>query len=230
MENILFKVSFPAEFHAQTAVEASIMLHDFLKAKCFNNNVSKAKEVSEAILDCIDRINIETQEAGFRIIHKEGPLHNYADRDHCLQYMIAVGLVFGELKAEHYQDAFANHSEHTIIMDGLRNKMRVSENPEFTQAYFDPDKRAIPNSIQIFFKDGTQSGKVTVYYPLGHRQRREEALLPLKSKYDHAINTYFGNILGNQQQAENLKKLWVNSGSEILTMPIDKFVTKWIVV
>lgn len=229
MENILFKVSFPAEFHAQTAVEAAITLHEFLKDKCVDGIYSKDKKISETILDCIDRIDIETQEAGFRIIHKEGPLHNYADRDHCLQYMIAMGLLFGELKAEHYQDAFANHPEYAIIIDGLRNKMRVSENPHFTQAYFDPDKRAIPNSIQIFFKDGTQSDKVTVYYPLGHRQRREEALLPLKSKYDHAIDNYFGNILGNEPQADNLKKLWVDSisGSEILNMPIDKFVNFW---
>lgn len=237
MENILFKVSFPAEFHAQTAVEAAITLHHYLKNEKFKKQSESTKseltnEFIDKLKNSIDKITIETQEAGFRIIHKEGPLHNYADRDHCLQYMVALGLLFGDIKAEHYQDKFANEQNNDAILSLLRSKMQVSENPEFTNAYFDPDKRAIPNAIQIFFKDGSVSEKITVYYPLGHRQRRSDALLPLKNKYDLAIDNYFGQHLGKAKQAENLKSLWTDSihtqkYSDILDLPVDQFIDKW---
>src|SRR5690554_3927424 len=135
MENILFKLSFPAEFHAQTAVECAMTLHDSVKDR----------------LDDSERIAIETQEAGVHIIDKTGRLDNPADRDHCLQYMVAVPLAFGRLTAEDYEDDVAQ----LPIIDELRDKMTVEENPQFTQDYFDPEKRAIGNSIQIFFKDGS---------------------------------------------------------------------------
>ena len=145
MENVLFKISFPAEFHAQTAVECAMQLHPQVAGK----------------LDQIDRILIETQEAGVRIIDKTGPLANYADRDHCLQYMIAVPLIFGRLTADDYVDAVAADPR----IDALRGKMEVKENPQFTADYFDPDKRYIGNSIQVFFKDGSSTEKVSIDYP-----------------------------------------------------------------
>ena len=135
MENVLFKISFPAEFHAQTAVECAMQLHPAVKDR----------------LDQIERIVIETQEAGVRIIDKTGPLSNYADRDHCLQYMVAVPLIFGRLTADDYNDDVAADPR----IDALREKMVVKENPQFTEDYFDPDKRYIGNSIQVFFKDGS---------------------------------------------------------------------------
>ncbi len=162
MENILFKVSFPAEFHAQTAVEAALQLHPNVKDR----------------IDAIDKIVVHTQEAGDRIINKSGVLNNYADRDHCLQYMVAVGLIFGKLTADSYSDAFAQDPR----IDTLRDKMQVSEDTEFTEMYFDPEKRAIPNRVQIFFNDGSSTDAVQVDYPLGHRMRREEALPMLREK------------------------------------------------
>ena len=203
MENILFKVSFPAEFHAQTAVEAAILLYNSVKDKWDN----------------IEKIELGTQEAGFRIIHKEGPLYNYADRDHCLQYMVAIGLLFGELTAHHYSDEIAKDPR----IDKLRAKMIVKENPEFTLDYFDPDKRAIANSVQIFYKDGTKTDKVTVEYPLGHKRRRVEAEPLLKEKYDKAIESHFQGV-----KAHTLKDLWINK-EEFLKVAIDDWLANWVV-
>jgi 2-methylcitrate dehydratase len=163
MENVLFKISFPAEFHAQTAVEAAIQLHP---------------HVSHRLTD-IQSIQVETQEAGVRIIDKSGPLKNPADRDHCLQYMIAVGLLKGRLRAEDYEDSSAADPQ----IDRLRGLMQVRENPDFTKGYFDPDQRSIPNAIQVFFQDGTASDRVEVHFPVGHRRRRDEGIPLLMEKY-----------------------------------------------
>ena len=167
MENILFKISFPAEFHAQTAVEAAIKLHP---------------EVAER-LDQIDKIVVKTQESADRIINKVGPLDNPADRDHCLQYMIAVGLLKGDLTAEDYEDTVASDPR----IDALRDKMEVSEDARFSREYLEPDKRAIGNAIQVFFKDGTATDNIVVDYPVGHRRRREEGIPLLKEKFERYL-------------------------------------------
>jgi len=167
MENILFKISFPAEFHAQTAVEAAVKLHP---------------QVIER-LDDIDRIVIKTQESGDRIINKTGPLDNPADRDHCLQYMVAIGLLQGDLQAEHYEDNVANDPR----VDALREKMEVSEEERFTREYLEADKRAIGNSLQVFYRDGSSSEEVIVDYPVGHRRRREEGIPLLKAKFERYL-------------------------------------------
>lgn len=167
MENILFKISFPAEFHAQTAVECALTLHP---------------EVVDR-LDEIERVEMQTQEPGVRIIDKTGPLDNFADRDHCLQYMAAIGLIFGELTAHHYTDETAKDPR----IDALRDKMVVSENTSFTDEYYDLDKRAIGNSIQVFFNDGTSTNCVEVSYPIGHRVRRDEGIPVLKQKFNNSM-------------------------------------------
>ena len=167
MENILFKISYPAEFHAQTAVECAMQLHAKVAGR----------------LDQVDRILVETQEAGLRIIDKTGPLANYADRDHCLQYMVAVPLIFGRLAADDYADAVAADPR----IDALRARMEVKENPQFTKDYFDPEKRYIGNSVEVFFKDGSSTGKVSVDYPIGHRERRGEGIPVLLQKFEAAV-------------------------------------------
>jgi 2-methylcitrate dehydratase len=167
MENVLFKISYPAEFHAQTAVECAMQLHPHVAGK----------------LDQIERIEMETQEAGVRIIDKTGPLANYADRDHCLQYMVAVPMIFGRLTADDYVDAVAADPR----IDALREKMVVKENPQFTTDYFDPDKRYIGNAIQVIFKDGSKTEKVSIDYPIGHRNRRAEGIPVLLKKFEDAI-------------------------------------------
>lgn len=171
MENVLFKISYPAEFHAQTAVECAMQLH---------------AEVADRI-DAIERIVIETQEAGVRIIDKTGPLDNYADRDHCLQYMVAVPLIFGRLTAADYSDEIAADPR----IDALREKMEVRENAQFTKDYFDPDKRYIGNSVQVFFADGSHTEKVSIDYPIGHRRRREEGIPVLLAKFEAALGDQF---------------------------------------
>ncbi len=162
MENVLFKISYPAEFHAQTAVECAMTLHPQVEDR----------------LQEIERIEIETQEAGARIIDKTGPLANYADRDHCIQYMVAVPLIFGRLTAEDYGDAVAADPR----IDALRAKMTVRENPQFTRDYFDPDKRFIGNALQVFFRDGSSTERIAVDYPIGHRRRRQEGMPVLMAK------------------------------------------------
>jgi 2-methylcitrate dehydratase len=163
MQNILFKVSYPAEFHGQTAVEAAIGLHP---------------EVVQR-LDAISRVVVETQESGFRIINKEGRLRNPSDRDHCLQYMVAVALIYGNLVSDHYSNRVASDPR----IESLRSKIEILENPAFSRDYLDPDKRSIANSVQVFFPDGSQTGKVLVEYPLGHKRRRSEAIPLLKQKF-----------------------------------------------
>ncbi|MEM9295275.1 MAG: 2-methylcitrate dehydratase, partial [Planctomycetota bacterium] len=162
MRNILFKIAFPAEFHAQTAVEAGIALHP---------------QVADR-LDEIERVEIQTQESAVRIIDKTGPLTNPADRDHCLQYMTAIALLHGRLTAEHYEDAAAADPR----IDALRDKMQVVENPQYTRDYLDPDLRSIGNAVQVFFQDGEATEPVAVEYPIGHRRRRAEGVPQLRQK------------------------------------------------
>jgi 2-methylcitrate dehydratase len=167
MENILFKISFPAEFHAQTAVEAALKLHPHVAQR----------------LAQIARIVIETQESGKRIIDKVGPLDNPADRDHCLQYMVAVPLIFGRLTASDYEDEVASDPR----IDLLREKMEVAESKQFTVDYLDPAKRSIGNSLQVFFTDGTQTERLVVDYPIGHRRRRQEGIPALLEKFERNL-------------------------------------------
>lgn len=169
MENVLFKVAFPAEFHAQTAVECALTLHPQVNGR----------------LDQIDFIVISTQESAVRIISKTGPLYNSADRDHCLQYMTAIGLIFGELTADHYGDKVAADPR----IDKLREKMEVVEEPRYSRDYLNPDKRSIANAVQVFFKDGSCTERVEVEYPIGHRRRRQEALPQLVKKCRTNLNT-----------------------------------------
>jgi 2-methylcitrate dehydratase len=172
MEHVLFKISFPAEFHAQTAVEAAVTLHP----------------VAVKRLHEIQSIHITTHESAIRIISKSGPLNNSADRDHCLQYMTAIGLLYGDLKAEHYEDAFAAADPR---IDILRAKMTVQESPAYTHDYLDPDKRSIANAIQLHFTDGTATDTVEVEYPIGHRRRRAEGIPLLEKKFILNLQTRF---------------------------------------
>ena len=169
MENILFKVSFPAEFHAQTAVEAAFELHP---------------EVAER-LDDVSSITITTQESALRIIDKTGPLNNPADRDHCIQYMTAIGLLKGELTADDYEDGVATDPR----IDQLRDKMVMAHDQRFSDDYLDPDKRSIANAVQVMFTDGTSTEKVVIEYPLGHQRRRDEAKPVLVEKFRSNIAT-----------------------------------------
>jgi len=167
MENVLFKISFPAEFHAQTAVEAAMTLHPQVKDR----------------LDDIDKVIIETQEPGVRIIDKTGPLDNPADRDHCIQYMTAIPLIFGRLTAADYENEVAADPR----IDALRDRMQVRENERFTQGYYDPQKRYIGNAVQVFYKDGSSSERVEVEFPIGHRKRRKEGIPVLVAKFERSI-------------------------------------------
>ncbi len=172
MENILFKISYPAEFHAQTAVEVALKLHLVVKDR----------------LGEVDRIDIHTHESALRIINKVGPLSNPADRDHCLQYMTAIALAFGSLTADHYEDAF--HAAHPII-DELREKMEIHEEPRYSNEYLEPNKRSIANSIKIWFKGGSCTDRVEVEYPVGHRRRRQEGIPLLEQKFKANLATCF---------------------------------------
>ncbi len=168
MENVLFKISYPAEFHSQTAVEAAMTLHEVVKDR-----------IGE-----IGKVVIETQEAGVRIIDKTGPLDNPADRDHCIQYMVAVPLIFGRLTAADYEDDVAADPR----IDALRDKMEVTENERFTKDYFDPDKRYIGNAVQVFFSDGTSTDRIAVDFPIGHRKRRAEGIAVLQQKFVDSVS------------------------------------------
>jgi 2-methylcitrate dehydratase len=169
MEQVLFKISFPAEFHAQTAVESAFQL---------NHEVGQRLQSLDDISN-IAKIVITTHESAIRIIDKSGPMNNPADRDHCLQYMAAVGLLKGSLTALDYEDAAAADPR----IDALRDKMHCVENADYTRDYLDPEKRSIANAIQIFFKDGTQSSNIAVEYPIGHRRRREQGIPELVKKF-----------------------------------------------
>lgn len=202
MENVLFKISFPAEFHAQTAVEAAMTLHPQVKDK----------------FDLIERVVIETQEPGVRIIDKTGPLANPADRDHCIQYMTAIPLLFGRLTAADYEDAIAQDPR----VDALRAKMVVKENETFTKEYYAADKRYIGNAIQVFFKDGTATPRVAVDYPIGHRKRRAKGMPVLVKKVEASVAAHFPAA-----QTAEIKTLFADR-TQLSTLPVSDFVGKFV--
>lgn len=199
MENVLFKISFPAEFHSQTACEAAVRLHPQVKHR----------------LDEISQIVIQTHESAIRIISKSGPLANPADRDHCLQYMVAVPLAFGDLVAEHYEDSF--HTANPII-DELREKIEVHEDPRYSREYLEADKRSIANAIQVFFKDGSSTEKIEVEYPIGHRRRRTEGMPVLEQKFLNNLRTRFP-----EQRSQQIMKLYRAPGT-LATTPVNAFL------
>ncbi|MCO7568492.1 2-methylcitrate dehydratase [Pseudomonas chlororaphis] len=199
MENVLFKISFPAEFHAQTACEAAVTLHPLVRNR----------------LPEIDRIVITTHESAIRIISKVGPLANAADRDHCLQYMTAVPLAFGTLVAEHYEDDF--HAAHPII-DQLRGKMEIVEDPRYTREYLEADKRSIANAVQVFFKDGSSTEQVAVEYPIGHRRRRAEGIPLLEDKFQANLATRF-----TAQRSAQIFQLYKDP-ARLEATPVHRFV------
>jgi len=198
MENVLFKIAFPAEFHAQTAVEAAIKLHPRVRGR----------------LNDIERIDIDTQESAVRIIDKQGPLHNPADRDHCIQYMTAIGLLKGNLTADDYEDAAAADPR----IDQLRAKMHVAEDRAYTRDYLDPHKRSIGNAVQVFFTDGTHTDKAAVEYPVGHRRRRAEGEPLLIEKFRHNLATRF-----DAARCERILTAFADPGG-LDDMPIDALV------
>jgi 2-methylcitrate dehydratase len=198
MENVLFKISFPAEFHAQTAVECAMQLHPQVKAK----------------VDAIEKIVIETQEPGVRIIDKTGPLANPADRDHCIQYMVAIPLLHGRLTAADYEDPVANDPR----VDALRAKMQVKENETFTKEYYERDKRYIGNAVQVFFKDGTSTPRVAIDFPIGHRKRREEGMPVLVKKFESSVAAHFP-----AKQSAAIIALFADP-AKLDAMPVHEFV------
>lgn len=204
MENILFKISFPAEFHAQTACEAAVTLHPQVKDR----------------LAEIDKIVLTTHDSAIRIISKTGALANPADRDHCLQYMTAVPLIFGALTADHYEDRF--HAAHPLI-DELRGKMVVAEDAEYSAAYHDPDKRSIANAVQVFFTDGSATDKVAVEYPVGHRRRREEGMPLLVEKFECHLATRFP--AGRCQTVAEL----CSQQATLEELAVHKFMDLWVI-
>ncbi|MBX5437938.1 MAG: bifunctional 2-methylcitrate dehydratase/aconitate hydratase [Thermoflavifilum sp.] len=201
MENVLFKISFPAEFHAQTAVEAAMQLHRQLQ------QMGKTAED-------ITHIRIRTHQAAIRIIDKKGPLHNPADRDHCLQYMIAIPLLFGRLSAEDYEDEVASDPR----IDQLRAKMETIEDPAFTRDYYDPEKRSIANALTITLADGTTLPEVVVEYPIGHRRRREEGIPLLIEKFKRHLSHRFAEKQQEQILAHSLDY------EKLVKMPVHEWV------
>ena len=197
MENVLFKISFPAEFHAQTAVEAAMTLHPHTGHR----------------IEQVERVVIETQEPGVRIIDKTGPLANPADRDHCIQYMVAVPLIFGRLTAEDYEDPVASDPR----IDALRAKMEVRENPRFTEEYYAADKRYIGNAVQVFFRDGSSTARVQVDFPIGHRKRRDEGMPLLVRKFESSVDGWFP-----ARQAARVKALFADPALDKL--PVNELV------
>jgi len=203
MEHVLFKISYPAEFHSQTAVECAVKLHPQIKDR----------------LDEIKTITLTTHESAIRIISKTGPLHNPADRDHCLQYMVAIGLLTGNLTADDYEDKVANNPR----IDALRDKMVVVEDKQFSVDYHDPDKRSIANAMQIEFKDGSKTDKITIEYPIGHRRRRQEGTPVLLAKFESNLATRFP-----QQQAQKIIQLCQNQ-KQLEETPVNEFMDLWVI-
>ncbi|MCU0493094.1 MAG: bifunctional 2-methylcitrate dehydratase/aconitate hydratase [Chloroflexaceae bacterium] len=203
MENVLFKISYPAEFHAQTAVECAMALHSQVKDK----------------IDQIERIELTTHESAIRIISKSGPLYNYADRDHCLQYMVAVPLIFGRLIAEDYEDKVAADPR----IDALRDKMVVTEDTQWSKDYHDPEKRSIANAVQVFFKDGSSTERVAVEYPIGHRRRRADGLPLLEAKFADAVATRFP-----ARQVKALSAV-LSDQARLEAMPVQEFMAMLVI-
>ena len=205
MENVLWKISFPAEFHSQTACEAAFTLHGWMKA----NGKSS---------DDIKSVTIRTHEACIRIIDKKGPLNNPADRDHCIQYMVAVPLIFGRLTAKDYEDEIAADPR----IDALREKIICVEDANFTADYHDPEKRSIANAMTIEFKDGTRTGEIVVEYPVGHKRRRDEGLPLLVDKYKTNLRRIF-----DAAQVAKIEAATLNFDG-LINMPADHFLTLYV--
>jgi 2-methylcitrate dehydratase len=204
MEQVLFKISFPAEFHAQTAVECAIQLYPQV-----NERINTLEKITQ-----IEKIVITTHESAIRIIDKQGPLSNPADRDHCIQYMVAIGLLKGNLTASDYEDDVASDPR----IDALRNKMVCVENPEYTRDYLDPEKRSIANAIQVHFKDGSKSDSIAVEYPIGHRRRRAEGIPELVKKFKINLARRFPT-----KQQEKILEICSNQ-KKLESMPVNEFV------
>ncbi|MGO9323218.1 MAG: bifunctional 2-methylcitrate dehydratase/aconitate hydratase [Terracidiphilus sp.] len=204
MENVLFKISYPAEFHAQTAVEAAMKLHQKLDQQGLSSTTIK-------------KIRIRTHEACMRIIDKKGPLSNPADRDHCVQYMVAIPLLFGRLTAADYEDAVAADPR----IDALRAKIECVEEPRFTADYHDPEKRAITNSLRVALNDG-RILEETVEYPIGHRRRREEGTLLLIEKFKTNLRRRF-----NEAQQQRILNVSLNP-AHIDAMPVNEYVDLYV--
>ena len=203
MENVLFKISFPAEFHAQTAVEAAVRLHEEVMSK----------------FDEIEKIVITTHESAIRIISKTGSLNNPADRDHCLQYMAAIGLLKGNLVAEDYEDDVASDPR----VDRLRELMEIQEDERFSREYHEPEKRSIANAIQVFYKDGSSSENVIVEYPIGHRRRREEGIPILEEKFKRNLMVRFP-----QGRANEIFDMCSELG-KLCDTPVNEFMDKLVI-
>jgi 2-methylcitrate dehydratase len=200
IENILFKISFPAEFHGHSAAECAIALHPHVLNR----------------LQQIDNIVITTQESALRIIDKSGPLYNPADRDHCIQYIVAIGLIFGKLTAADYEDAVAQDPR----IDSLRTKMIVVEDPRYSAEYLDPEKRSIANAVQVFFADGSCTEKLAIDYPLGHRRRRDVGIPLLQSKFRNSLASRF-----SPQQRAVILNLFSNP-THLDALPVNEFMDK----
>src|SRR6185369_2848776 len=201
MENVLFKISFPAEFHSQTAVECAMQIHEQLK---------KLKKSPEDI----KKITIRTHEACIRIIDKKGPLNNPADRDHCIQYMVAVPILFGRLTAEDYEDSVAKDPR----IDKLRDKIVCVEDKQFTRDYHDPDKRSIANALTVEFNDGKKMKEVVVEYPIGHKRRRKEGMPFLVKKFKTNLARRFA-----EKQREQILEVCL-SPKQLEATPVHEFV------
>jgi 2-methylcitrate dehydratase len=206
MENVLFKISFPAEFHAQTAVEAAMTLHGQLRA------------IDKRVED-IAKITIRTHQAAIRIIDKSGPLANPADRDHCIQYMVAVPLIFGRLTAADYEDAVAADPR----IDALRAKIVCVEDPRFTADYYDPHKRSIANALTVEFADGTQLDEVVVEYPIGHKRRRAEGIPLLVEKFKINLARRFP-----EKQCSAILEVSL-SKAQLEAMPVNEYVDLYVI-
>ncbi|NDU92798.1 MAG: bifunctional 2-methylcitrate dehydratase/aconitate hydratase [Ferrovum sp.] len=203
MENVLFKISFPAEFHAQTAVECALKLHPQVKDR----------------LDDIAKVVITTHESAIRIIDKSGPLNNPADRDHCIQYMTAIGMIFGRLTAADYEDNVASDPR----IDALRDKMTCVEEARYSKEYHDPDKRSIANAIQVFFKNGSKTDPVAVEYPIGHRRRRAEGIPHLEAKFRTNLARRFP-----VKQQQTILALALDQ-SRLENTPVNEFVDLFVI-
>src|SRR6201996_3266214 len=210
MENVLFKISFPAEFHSQTAVEAAMTLHKMLAAK--------GKSAAD-----IKRIVIRPHEAAIRIIDKQGPLANPADRDHCIQYMVAVPLIFGRLTAEDYEDSLALDSVWGKRIDEVRSRILCVEDPQFTADYHDPEKRSIANALTVELNDGTVLPEVVVEYPIGHRLRRGDGIPLLLKKFE-------ANLARRFDKTQQQRILDASSDqAKLEAMPVDDYVSLYVV-
>ena len=203
MEHVLFKISFPAEFHSQTAAEAAMQLHPVVKNR----------------IEDIKQITIRTHEAAIRIIDKKGPLNNPADRDHCIQYMVAVPLIFGRLTAADYEDDVAADPR----IDNLREKIVCVEDKQFTKDYHDPEKRSIANALTVEFKDGKKLSEVVVEYPIGHKRRRQEGIPHLVEKFERNLTRRFP-----EKQQKAILELCMDQ-KKLEQTPVNEFVDLMII-